>query len=268
MDRPSNLPEYRIPPLNEVVLGVQFAPLQGYSTVCASQVRDLFKDEYPKIQEHPFLSPRFETFGGRSQPGINLEFGSALLRNRLWFVADDGTHLLQFQDDRLLLNWRRVDGSEPYPRFDSIAPRFNSYLSKLNQYAEKAHGKALEFSQVEATYINIIPVSSYRDGGEWLDVLGSVDIDVESLNLNFEEVVNNESGQPVARVFYEIQSVASGQQNEKSVRFAMTYRGMPAGSGIEGCMEFLNQARIFIVNKFSQMTTKSAHDKWERINND
>jgi uncharacterized protein (TIGR04255 family) len=66
MRRPDHLPDFTDPPLDEVVLGVQFTPVPGYASVHSMKVWDLFRAEFPKVEELPALEPQFETFGGVS----------------------------------------------------------------------------------------------------------------------------------------------------------------------------------------------------------
>ncbi len=53
--RPDHLPDFAEPPLDEVVLGVQFEPVSGYSAVYAKDIWELFRSEFPKVQEQPIL---------------------------------------------------------------------------------------------------------------------------------------------------------------------------------------------------------------------
>ena len=105
--RPDDLPDFGKPPLNEVVLGVQFAPPSGYSQIRAGQVWELFKGKYPHTEEYMPLPPVFETFGPRVVAQANqLEFIDGPMHDRYWFLNDAHDELIQFQQDRLLHNWR------------------------------------------------------------------------------------------------------------------------------------------------------------------
>ena len=77
MIRPSHLPVFSNPPLDEVVLGIQFTPVSSYTSVHGNDVWALFREEFPLVQEHPALEPKFETFGGVN-PTSGIDFLSAL----------------------------------------------------------------------------------------------------------------------------------------------------------------------------------------------
>src|SRR4051794_13517866 len=69
--RPETLPDFCTPPLNEVVVGVQFTPARGYQQIRAGEVWALFRSIFPKVEEFPALPPMFETFGLPQAQHIN-----------------------------------------------------------------------------------------------------------------------------------------------------------------------------------------------------
>ena len=55
--------------------------------------------------------------------------------SRYWFVSLSEDELLQFQKDRLLHNWRKVDDrTNEYPRFETLIDKFEKELRKLETY--------------------------------------------------------------------------------------------------------------------------------------
>lgn len=135
MKRPDYLPDFNNPPLDEVVLGVQFAQVPGYASVFGMKVWDLFRSEFPKLQEHPVLESQFETFGGANiQAGPKIHVGAPPTVSRLWFISSDESHLLQFQPDRFIVNWRKRKETQAYPHFESIAERFEINLAELAKH--------------------------------------------------------------------------------------------------------------------------------------
>lgn len=265
-DRPNYLPNFKSPPLDEVVVGVQFTPPLHYSTVNANDVWYLFKGNYPNVEEHPLLEPSFETFGGyspRSRMGLQLK--TAPLRNRLWFISDDQNHLIQFQEDRLLLNWRRRSNDPDYPHFESIAGSFHAYLNVLQDYFLESFESKLDISQAEVSYINIINVNDHSRIGEWFNFFDLHCVNVESVSSQFTEVINGPDDKPFARMIYELQSVVTRDGNEKAFRFSLTFRGKPSDNKIADAMDFLYRGRETIVSQFKNLTTEAAHSEWEIV---
>jgi len=253
--------------LDEVVLGVQFEPAAGYSSVMAKDVWSLFSDEFTQVQEHPAIAPQFELFGREgsrpAKPAIRLE--SAPIRGRLWFISEDENHLIQFQDDRLLLNWRRRENGAEYPRFEGTSASLVKYLRRLHELFISSFGAGLAINQAEASYINIIPVERFEEVGDFLQVLNLSDINVEGFNLNFTEAVRDEAQKPFARLHHEFSTgFYRDNSKQKVLRLGLTCRGRPSNTGIEGALEFLTIARGKIVERFSELATEQAERTWGR----
>lgn len=266
MSRPTNLPDFGDPPLDEVVLGVQFDPIPGYTAVDAHGIWDLFSAEFENVEEHPPLGSQFETFGGVvPQRGMQFHFGPPPTTARLWFVSADGSHLLQFQPDRFLTNWRKFQGLVPYPRYEQIEERFGNGLQKLIDHISNSKNSPLDINQVEITYINIIPVNDFSEHDRWLNIRTPATVSVEGLNIDFTEVIHDELGKPFARLHHELQSAVSLDGNAKAFRLSLTFRGKPSDQGINGVLSFLAKGREAIVSRFAELTTPEAHEFWKRV---
>ena len=110
-----------------------FAPVQGYQQIRAGEVWALFRKDYPRVEELAPLQPMFETFGlpQGGQIGFGITMGAP--RNRFWFISSSGDELIQFQQDRLLHNWRKIGDQNkriPYVRENHINFRVGNSCSK------------------------------------------------------------------------------------------------------------------------------------------
>lgn len=265
MTRPRNLPSFGEPPLDEVVLGVQFSPVPAYKSVDIRPIWELFRSEFPNVEDQPALAPVFETFGGTTpQLGFQFQIGPFPLGNRVFFVDEPGSHLLQFQPDRFLLNWRKHQGLTPYPRYEQISASFKKKLARLAKYLETTKGYTLEINQAEISYINVIPVDDFADFGRWIALWNPPDFKIEGLNLTFPQVVTDAKNRPVARVHHDISAAVAIDGSARAFRLSMTYRGKPVGPGIEDALHFLNEGRKEIVQRFASITTTEAHKAWKR----
>lgn len=263
MTRPEHLPDFTDPPLDEVVIGVQFAPIPSYASVDSRDVWELFKGEFPKVEEQPLLQQQFETFGGTNlQPSFQFQVGAPPVGSRLWFVSAEENHLLQFQSDRFLTNWRKSPNPQPYPRFEGIAEAFEKNLISLASHLGSRLDYAIDINQAEVTYINIIPVDDFSHAGKWFSVWNGGILNIEGLNTSFNEVIEDGNGKPYARLFHSIQSVYSIDGKQKAFNLSLTFRGKPSGSDVASAMTFLKTGREAIVMRFKQMTTESAHKHW------
>src|SRR5262245_41023644 len=96
MRRPADLPDYATPPVDEVVVGVQFQrmPITGaHIGLFWSFVRN----DFPKIEEQPPLEPRVENLTPAAVPQAFLPFVFRPLGMRYWFSTQDDVELLQLQ---------------------------------------------------------------------------------------------------------------------------------------------------------------------------
>jgi len=269
MSRPDNLPDYRNPPLNEVVLGVQFAPAQGYQQIRAREVWELYRADFPFVEEQPPLPPTFETFGLPAQ-GNPFSFGivAGAMHDRFWFLSKSRDEVIQFQQDRLLHNWRKGgDGNNSYPRFEKIIVNFEAELQLLEKYFNGLAVQNIKCNQAEISYTNHIPLD--REGApskadDWLRILNFGDGAPDDISMVARRALLGSDGAPYGRIICE----ANTSLNPKGGRIlvlALTVRGAPSEPSISSALDFLIKGRDVIVEEFTSITTDSAHGLWGRV---
>jgi uncharacterized protein (TIGR04255 family) len=245
-------------------MGVQFGTPNEFCATHFAGVHDLFKREFPRVVDQPRLPPQFETFGGDAGSNMQFEFGPMPLRNRLWFVSEDDSHLLQFQDDRLLLNWRKRSHSADYPRYGAISASFVNYLEMLSQHFNEVLKTRMAINQAEISYINVIEVDGFERASSWLSIVDFSILKPEGLSLTCSEV-EFDDGRPMGRLTTEIQSAFHSQKRTKALRLGLTFRGAPFDDTIDSAKALIDWGREKIVNRFCAMTTADAHRQWGRV---
>ena len=267
MTRPEHLPDFQNPPLNEVVLGVQFRPPRNYQQILAGEVWNLYRAEYPDVQEQRALAPSFETFGLPASSG-QFKLISGASHDRFWFVSPKGDELIQFQQDRLLHNWRKVgDGANEYPRFERMVDRFQIELAKLEKFAATLSPQALQITQCEITYINQIDAKSNAPMivGDWLRSLSFQEpVRPDDLSLTFRQVISDDGGKPQGRLIVEA-ATAFKEDGSPLITLNITVRGAPREPSIRSAIDFISKGRELIVMRFAQLTTDLAHKHWGRL---
>lgn len=264
--RPDHLPDFRRPPLNEVVLGVQFSPPEGYQQIYAGEVWNLYRNEFPNVQEQLPLAPSFETFGLPTK-SRQLDFVTGVTHDRFWFLRPDGEELIQFQQDRLLHNWRKVgDESNPYPRFETMLNRFHGELEQLEGYLNGLLPQTLSINQCEISYINHIAPSGGQVllASDWLRFVNFDGKEPDDFSIGFREVIHDAESKPKGRLICEA-SLAIKTNRQQVIQLTLTVRGAPQQNTIASAREFLIYGREKIVSKFADLTTDKAHMNWERI---
>jgi hypothetical protein len=94
------------PPIEEVVCGVLFPALPGLDTVAAGAYWHERTADFPKKEiQPPIVAP---------QRGNVIRLGRSTVQ-RAWLVSASEDFLIQIQEDRFYLNWRRREAE--YPRF-------------------------------------------------------------------------------------------------------------------------------------------------------
>ncbi len=259
------MPNFERPPLEEVVLGVQFETIPNYKSIFAHEIRNLFKSSHPIVSEQAMLPPNFESFGGRNpQPSFQVQFGSPPVGSRQWFATEEGNDLIQFQSDRFIANWRKLPRPQDYPRFEGISKKFEENLRSLDNYVIEKFGTPLSINQSEVAYINIIPVNDFSDAINWFKLWDNGKISLENLNINFDEVVKNAAEKPFARLKHHIQSVYSADGNQRAFRLSLTFIGKPDSTDLDSAMAFIRDGRERIVTRFGMITTEKAQLNWGR----
>jgi uncharacterized protein (TIGR04255 family) len=271
LPRPDGLPDFTSPPLTEVVASIQFATPSKYSEAYVREIWALFEGEFPNVQEMPPLPPVFEVFGGPELPALRLNFGviTGAIRSRYWFLSKDQTALIQFQQDRFIRNWRKVQTQKnEYPHFETIITKYASELETLQKYFESKSWGKIAATQCELTYVNQmsltdehgapLPKSFYFRKADL-----SLDGDVTDLAINLRTTVTGNDGKPIGRLVVE---GSTGVDNEGNSVLALNLvvRGAPANASITSALEFLHHGRQVIDKTFVAFTSDAAHKKWGR----
>ena len=206
-------------------------------------------------------------FGGL--PGLSpiMSFGPVVghLHGRFWFVSNSGDQLIQFQNDRLLHNWRKVIGQDnPYPRYESISSRFFDEMQSLESFMSSIQTQTLRIRQCEVSYINHIkPTSGQRlRSSTWLKFLEFTE-EPDDFAVSFRRTIISDSGQPSGRLTCDT-STAIEATGQHFISLTLTARGAPEEPSVQSALEFLNRGREIICRTFAEITTDSAHQAWGR----
>jgi uncharacterized protein (TIGR04255 family) len=262
--RPADLPDYDNPPVSEVVIGIQFAPVDITGAHIGLFWEEL-RAEFPKASEQPALEPRVEILQPmRFAPPI-LQFGS-WHGSRHWLSSEDDIQLIQIQADRLLYNWRRGPDNAPYPHFEALQQKFREIEEKWADFLAK-WGQSLRITQWEVTYINHILTSDGRPvltdavsflGEQLSEAMGGT---LDAGRLEAQRILT-EDGLPWARM-YVIINTGTRSDQIPLIAFELTVRGPVEGEdALESTHDRLRKARRQIVMAFDTLTTSKMHTIW------
>lgn len=261
--RPDNLPDFEKPPLTEVVLGIQFSTPGGYSQIHAGQVWNLFRSQFPLVEEQQPIAPIFETFGPVKTSQADVQFLSGPVHDRFWFLSDDQSELLQFQNDRLLHNWRKTSEGRPYPRYERMRERFAYECRRLDEFFREEFGEKLAITQCEITYINQIPVEDFQSCEKILSFLRFDASIPDDVAFRSRYILSDERGLPFGRLIIDFKNGYKPDGSQVYV-LELTCRGAPEEPTGDSAFAFIDLGRKYVVSKFADVTTPLAHGLWER----
>lgn len=146
------------PPVIEAVAGLEFLARAVDFTDLVKEAT-AWEKEFPRSAVRNGLPPAERL--SRATPGEEFQWLGTTPPLRLWSSSDDDQWIVQTQDDRVVLNWREVNGQFEYPGYnDGVRPRISELLSVVAAKGD------LTPTVAEYTYVNHVG-SSVAD---WHDV--------------------------------------------------------------------------------------------------
>ena len=264
----NDLPEYKTPPVSEVVCGILFKNLEALRVPYFGLFWQQCRDEFPTCQEVAPLMPIIEQFGTDRESAIQL---NDLPLPRVWLINQADTAILQIQRDRFLHNWKKAKPTDKYVRYPTVIGMFRRHLEAFETFLSEYNLGKIEPLQYEITYVNHIPV-----GEGWSEVsdLGKIFRDhqwngkenrflpgIEHLNLG--KTFALPSGRDRLHV-----SIRDGRRKEDAkptLLFELTVRGFPGDGSRDALWEWFGVGREWIVRGFTDLTTESVQKNiWGR----
>jgi uncharacterized protein (TIGR04255 family) len=270
--RPPDLPDFRRPPVDEVAIGLQFqVPVPGFTDAHVGVFWQQVKERYRRAESQPRIESPPEVLDGSAPQAFQLSVFPGATGGRTFLVSDDDSYLLQIQNNRFYRNWRRRE--DEYPHFDELGEAFREEYGELCKFLTSEALAIPTLLQLEVTYINWIPDLAVT---EFLRVGSGADLHVPGVselpqdqNWASRYLVHRENGTPLARLHVQCVSalrvLADGPVpgNQMSLTFLAPWRiDEPFDDELK---EMLAMARNAIVRGFTDLTTATAHEHWERI---
>jgi len=252
-------------------MGVQFRSVP-YNSLLVSQIYEVFKSDFPNFEEHVRLSPQLVKFGADIINEYALQnaisFGPKNAETpRIMMISADGAHVIQFQNDRMTLNWRKIDSSSEYPRYEMLEKSFETSLNKFKKLVGD-----ININQFELSYINLIDEKEKNDAGlssniwdfsDVLNVFSPVPLDdemqTENQNLNLNYVIHDSNNNPKSRFTISANPVFHNKDRLRAINLTLSEKG-PIFSN--DYLTSFSSARKRIVNTFTSITSKELQKYW------
>jgi uncharacterized protein (TIGR04255 family) len=252
-------PGYEKPPINEVVCGILFDPLQSFLTPHVGLLWRKFDDDYPYCQDLAPLTPSIEIID--ESPEIRFALSDIPPLPRVWFINASGNEIIQIQRDRFLHNWRKMDSQDAYPRYKNIIQKFKNHLSSFESFLKEASLEQISPLQYELTYVNHILQGegwdTYKDVGKVFPYFSG---QVSQNQFPEFEAINWRTTFPLpdraGRLHVTIRNGIRQEDNRHLFVFELTARGIERDQSNEGMWRWFQLANEFIVNSFVELTDK------------
>lgn len=271
-------PKFEFPPVVETVLGVQFAHLAGYTTAHAGWFWKEYLEKLEEAPSHkwstavdaPRLEDQFERFGADDNwgPMFALKALPASQSNRTQIFRSDGERLIQVQDSRFILNWKKQSGA--YPSFGPLLEEFRSLLHAFASFAHEAGFGTLEFNQWEVVYVDQLKKGelwqSARDWSRIFPGLSMPQLNDSSLLASGDETVSADwrfsISEQRGRMYITLRQMKLAPSNEEVLHINFVARGPLTATdswerGLELGHEVLNDT-------FLAITSLEAQSHWKK----
>jgi len=254
------LPSYKKPPVNEVVCGMRFNPLDKLYIPHVGLLWNKFRREYPNIQHAPPIAS--------SKGELLIDQASGIPLHRIWFINESDDQLIQFQFDRFYFNWRRRKND--YPRYDHVISNFIKVLHSITDLFKEFGLGEIKPIEYELSYINHIPKG---EGWNTIDDLPKIFTDFlwkqqeKRFLPNPENVFwKAEFPLPETKGYLVVDLKKAIRTEDKVPLFVleMKARGNGKATSEKDMLEWFSIAHEWIVRGFTDLTTPEIQAIWER----
>lgn len=169
-----NTPTFKNPPIEELVLGVQFLKVERMTSAHFGRFWDMLGDEWTKTLDRPPIEDQFETFesrAGTSPAGFQFRLEPVNAPGRMMYVHRQDDRLIQLQPTRFHLNWRRKpDGI--YLSYKRLIDEFEEHFKRFREFVARENLDEITPNQWELTYIDAFAQGEHwNTPADWSNVL-------------------------------------------------------------------------------------------------
>lgn len=261
------------PPIVELALSVQFAPLTKLRVAHLGLLWRRLKEEFPNTEEHPPLLRSLDPLESRPAE-FQWHVTTGVEVPRVWFLNEDGSQVIQVQPDRFAHNWRREEKKDAtYPSFVALRDSFTAKLRTFVEFVDAEKLGSVEVDRCEITYVDHVPIGALPPhAGALGTLLGFWDPhyrdpslgepDSASCELGYR--MTNDRGEPSGRIQLAVRPGRRRSDGKSVFVMQTTGHGPPLGRGVDGVLAFLDRCHDAILRLFLTVTRRELHEMWGR----
>jgi uncharacterized protein (TIGR04255 family) len=257
---------FKHPPVVEKAMGVEFAPLPGWAVPHFGLLWSEIRSEFPSFEFQPPLLSQIEHTEQRAPqvPGFSIELGDSF-RMRAWFIKSGGAQLIQIQDSRFIVNWRRVSPTDPYPHYNNFKPIFEQEWKRFTGFLGRNGFPEPRVVQCELTYVNHIARglgwTDYADMPRVFSTWAGTGPSLpkpEMLAWNTSFLLPDNRG----RLHAAVQPVVRLTDAQEALQMTLTARGAPSGATLPEALDWFDFGRTWLVDAFRSLTSSEMQKVW------
>jgi uncharacterized protein (TIGR04255 family) len=252
-----HLPSFERPPVMEVVVAIESRPISELDPFALVELHKQWSGTHPVGQIVP-AAPS----ASADQPVPTFEFVQGPPPLRLWSLTEDGDSLIQVQDDRLVLNWRKARAGSEYPRYVVMRREFEQFWQTYSDFLVQRFGREVEPATAEVTFINAIPLQGGREASDVVNLLAKPSLLGRSHQVAYQHVRQLEGGESSLTGTL-VLNVQSQMDRDPLLRLAITGRIDLFGRSVDP-LQALDAAHEEVVNTFVGVTTADMQQAWGR----
>lgn len=258
-------PDFLAPPVVEVVVSVGFNPLPRLRTIALGQLWDSkFKASFPRVEEQPpFRMPVERLDKVPSRPSVTFQVSKSAPLPRLLFLNQDGTEVVQVQNDWFARNWRKTVAGSDYPRYTAMRDRFESDLRTFVDYLARHNLGGFVPIQCEISYVNQVLGTN-----DIADVIGIITGQAnkqlprpEATRLSTQFLISD-GERAIGRLHVSANPAVRNSDGTQIVVVTVTARGRPDTEDVDGVLSFLDIGASWALRGFLGLTRPKMQQLW------
>jgi len=266
----TGFPDYKKPPVVEVAIAVQFAPLRGFTAAHAGLYWHKIRAEFGQAEEQAPIPPMSEPASPEEvEPASVFTFGKPPMP-RLWFIDSTSTRIIQVQHDKFIHNWRKMNPGDKYPRFDEIRENFLKYWAGFIEFLEKNRLPKPDINQCELTYVNRMKKSEGWNSMPDLENMFTTFVWKTRSGFlpppdNVQWGLHFSLPEKWGRLHVQMVPVRLPPENEQAIHLVLTARGRPEGTiDLKAMNKWFDLGHEWIVKGFADIVDKKTDSLWEK----
>jgi uncharacterized protein (TIGR04255 family) len=264
---PDPLPKFNKPPVVETVLSAQFAPLPKFRTAYAGCFwKSKLDAHWNSVEETARLDDQFEKFGEERKwgPMGGIRFVTGMESQRTQIARSDNTRMIQIQDTRFIYNWKK--GENGYPSYEVTRSEFEQWYAEFKESVGSLGLGEVSENQWEVTYINHLNKTQlWNTPRDWPLIFPWFNFPQSSFEPDSTVsrwALDLPENRGRLHVHFALARIAPNGPD--AIVLELTARGPVSSKPGFGLIDGFEIGHEAIVRSFTAMTSKLAHDSWER----